>query len=201
MSLPTEGYPDCMRDLIEEFAHMPGIGVRTAERLAFYVLSADKDSIGRLSDSIRKVKESIHYCSKCYNLSEHEECRVCSDASRNQGVICVVEDPKDIITIEKVGVYKGLYHVLLGSLSPLEGIGPEDLKIKELMTRAKKVTEVLLATAPDTEGEATAIYLTKLLKAQQIKVTRLAQGIPVGCDLEFADRATLMHAIEARHEL
>lgn len=182
---------------------MPGIGTRTAERLAFYVLSAEKQSAERLADSIKKVNEGVHYCSRCFNLSEDEICAICSDLSRASDCICVVEEPKDIISIEKSGIYKGYYHVLLGALSPLDGIGPRDLKIQELLIRLKseQPKEVILATTSDTEGEATAIYLAKILKPLKVKVTRLAQGIPVGIDLEFTDRATLMRAIESRHEI
>lgn len=198
------GYPDCMRSLIEEFAKMPGVGIRTAERLAFYVLSADRESVERLATSIRKVNESIRYCQKCFNLSENEICSICMDPGRDQERICVVEEPKDIISIEKSGGYKGLYHVLLGVLSPLDGMGPQDLKIQELLARLKSnksIKEVIVATTSDTEGEATAIYLSKILKTNPVRVTRLAQGIPVGIDLEFADKATLMKAIEARREI
>lgn len=199
----TSGYPECMRALIEEFSHMPGVGVRTAERLAFYILTTDKISVERLADAILKVNESIRYCAKCFNLSEEETCAICSDPGRDAAKICVVEEPKDIISLEKSGVFRGLYHVLLGSLSPLDGIGPQDIKIQELIARVKGegIKEVILATAPDTEGEATAIYLARTLKPTKVKVTRLAQGIPVGSELEFADRATLMRAIEARHEI
>ena len=198
------GYPDCMRSLIEEFAKMPGVGIRTAERLAFYVLSADRESVERLATSIRKVNESIRYCQKCFNLSENEICSICMDPGRDQERICVVEEPKDIISIEKSGGYKGLYHVLLGVLSPLDGMGPQDLKIQELLARLKSnksIKEVIVATTSDTEGEATAIYLSKILKTNPVRVTRLAQGIPVGIDLEFADKATLMKATEARREI
>ena len=197
------GYPDCMKALIEEFSRMPGVGIRTAERLAFYVLTAEKDAIGRMADSLRKVNESIRYCTRCFNLSEGEFCSICADPSRDADKICVVEEPKDIISIEKAGAYRGRYHVLLGALSPLDGIGPQDIKVQELLARVRAdgIREVILATSPDTEGEATAIYLGRVLKPLKVKVTRLAQGIPVGTDLEFADRATLTRAIEARHEI
>ncbi len=197
------GYPDCMQALIEEFSRMPGVGVRTAERLAFYVLTADKDSIGRLAESLKKVNESIRYCSRCFNLSEAETCLICADPRREGDKICVVEEPKDTLSIEKANVFRGRYHVLLGALSPLDGVGPQDIKIQELLTRVKadNIKEVILATSPDTEGEATAIYLGRVLKPLKVRVTRLAQGIPVGTDLEFADRATLSRAIEARHEI
>jgi len=197
------GYPECMRELIEELAKMPGIGVRTAERLAFYVLTADKGNAEKLATSIRKVNESIRYCGKCFNLSEADLCSICSDNSRDPERVCVVEEPKDIISIERSGVFRGLYHVLLGALSPLDGVGPQDIKAQELIQRVKTqgIKEVILGTTSDTEGEATAIYLAKALKPFKIKTTRLAQGIPVGSDLEFADRATLIRSIEMRREI
>lgn len=203
MSRQRTGYPEPMQNLIEQFSQMPGVGVRTAERFAFYILTARKEDTDRLSDAIRRTKESIRYCRQCFNLSEKEICHICSDPTRETGMICVVEEPKDIIALEKSGVYHGLYHVLLGALSPLDGIGPNDLKIPELLSRlsANPITEAVLATTSDTEGEATAIYLTKALKPYKIKVTRLTQGVPVGTELEFADRATLMRAIETRQEV
>lgn len=203
MSRQGAGYPEPMQRLIEQFAQMPGVGARTAERFAFYILTARKEDTDRLSEAIRKTKEAIRYCRQCFNLSEKELCHVCSEPSRDPGILCVVEEPKDIIALEKSAVFHGQYHVLLGALSPLDGIGPGDLKIAELLTRlaANPFTEVLLATTSDTEGEATAIYLTKALKPFKIKVTRLAQGVPVGTELEFADRATLMRAIETRQEV
>lgn len=192
-----------MQVLIEELSKMPGIGVRTAERLAFYVLEADKISVERLSDALKKVNESIRYCRDCYNLSEDELCKICSNAARDHDCVCVVEEPKDIITIEKSGGFKGVYHVLLGVLSPLDGVGPQDIKIQELVDRIKqhKIKEVIIATTSDSEGEATAIYLAKALRPLGVRTTRIAQGIPVGSDLEFADRATLSRAIEARQEI
>ena len=199
----TGGYPESMKALIEGFAKLPGIGIRTAERLAFFVLMAEKQEMDDLAAAIRKVSESIRYCVRCFNLSEAEICTICSDSSREGGVLCVVEEPKDIISIEKSGSFHGRYHVLLGALSPLDGIGPKDIKIAELLTRVKSELpqEVIIATTPDTEGEATAIYLAKVLRPLKLRVTRLAQGIPLGADLEFADRATLMRSIEARHEI
>jgi recombination protein RecR len=197
------GYPESVKALIEEFAKLPGVGARTAERFAFWVLGAEKEETERLAAAIRKVSESVRSCGRCFNLSEGELCSICSDASRERGVLCVVEEPKDILTIEKAGTYRGLYHVLMGALSPLDGIGPRDLRIHELLERlkAEPVREALIATSPDTEGEATALYLARILKPLKLRVTRLAQGIPVGGDLEFVDRATLMRAIEARQEI
>ena len=194
------GYPDCMQTLIEEFSKMPGIGVRTAERLAFYILTTNKEATERLSEAVRKVRDTVRYCKDCFNLSENELCRICSDPTRDVHTLCVIEEPKDIIAMEKSGVFRGLYHVLLGALSPLDGVGPDDLKVPELLRRLKEgsVSEVILGTTSDTEGEATAIYLKGRIKTLGIKVTRLAQGIPLGTDLEFADRATLIRAIEAR---
>jgi len=196
-------YPECMQTLIEAFAKMPGIGIRTAERLAFYVLTADGVDVKTLSDSVQKVKESIRYCKACFNLSEEELCAICQDPGRERALLCIVEEPKDIIVIEKSGGFKGLYHVLLGALSPLDGIGPKDLKIPELIHRlgADIFQEIIIATTSDTEGEATSLYLNKVIKPLKIKITRLAQGMPMGSELEFTDRATLVKAIEARHEI
>lgn len=197
------GYPDCMQDMIEAFAKMPGIGVRTAERLAFYVLGTSNEQAMRLSDAILKIKSTIRYCKLCFNLSEKELCPICVDPARNKHLLCVVEEPKDIITIEKAGVYKGLYHVLLGNLSPLDGVGPEDIRAAELFSRVRsgKVVEVFIATTSDTEGEATAIYLKSQLKQLSVQISRLASGVPLGSDLEFADKATLAQAIEFRRVL
>ena len=196
-------YPESMQTLIEEFSRMPGIGIRTAERLAFYVLSASPESMTRLSRALEKVNRTIRFCNRCFNLSEGDTCAICNDGRRDPHTLCVVEEPKDIISIEKSGVYHGLYHVLLGVLSPLDGIGPQDIKIQSLLARVKaeNIKEVILATSSDTEGEATALYLIKVLKALKAKVTRLTQGIPVGSDLEFADRATLTRAMETRQEI
>jgi len=196
-------YPESMQALIQEFSRMPGVGIRTAERLAFYVLSAPLEPMVRLSEAIQKVNKTIHYCKLCFNLSEEDACTICKDPTRDTHTICVVEEPKDIISIEKSGAYRGIYHVLLGVLSPLDGVGPQDIKIQELISRIKKqgITEVIVATTSDTEGEATAVYLAKVVKACKVRITRLAQGIPVGSDLEFADRATLSKSILSRQEL
>lgn len=197
------GYPDCMQEMIEAFAKMPGVGIRTAERLAFYVLGTSNEQAKRLSDAIQKIKSTIRYCKQCFNLSERELCPICVDPTRSESVLCVVEEPKDIITIEKAGVYKGKYHVLLGNLSPLDGVGPEDIRAAELFSRVRsgKISEVFIATTSDTEGEATAIYLRTQLKQMPVQVSRLASGVPLGSDLEFADRATLAQAIEHRRVL
>jgi len=193
-------YPESMVQLIEEFARMPGVGRRTAERFAFYILSAPKEAVEELSRLLQKVNTQIHYCQECFNLSEAAVCHICSDPTRDHAVICVVQDPKDVIAIEKSGDYTGIYHVLMGVLSPLEGIGPKDIRIKELIERLKKgdIQEVILGTSSDTEGDATAVYLTKQLKTIKVKVTRIAHGVPVGSALEFVDRATLSRAFKQR---
>ena len=196
-------YPESMVRLIEEFGKMPGVGMRTAERFAFYILAAPRETIDVLTKTMIKVNEGIRYCHQCFNLSEEDSCHICSDPTRDHAVICVVQDPKDIIAIEKSSDYTGIYHVLLGALSPLEGIGPKDIKIKELLTRLKTgaIQEVILATSSDTEGDATALYLTKHLKVFKVKVTRIAHGVPVGSALEFADKATLARAMKLRQEV
>ena len=196
-------YPESMVNLIEEFAKIPGVGRRTAERFAFYILSAPKEEVDALSKLLAKVNENIHYCRDCFNLSEGDICHICADPTRDHSVICVVENPKDVIAIEKSGNYSGIYHVLLGVLSPLEGIGPKDLKIKELIERLKKgfVKELILGTSSDTEGDATSMYLTKHLKDLRIKITRIAHGVPVGSALEFVDKATLYRAFKQRQEV
>jgi recombination protein RecR len=192
-----------LRKLINELEKMPGIGPKTAQRLAFYILKAEKNEILNLARTIEEVKNKIKYCSICFNITELDPCFICSSPKRDKSSICVVEEPLDIITIEKTGIFKGVYHVLLGSLSPLDGIGPEDLKIKELLLRLEKnnVKEVIIATNPNAEGEATSIYLSNLIKPLGIKVTRLAQGIPMGTSLEYADEVTLSKAIEGRKEI
>lgn len=196
-------YARSMQSLIKEFSRMPGIGTRTAERLAFYILKLSKEDAERLADSILKVKSTIRFCGVCNNLSEGETCLICRDGSRDKGIICVVEEPNDASAIEKTGKFNGVYHVLLGRLSPLDGIGPESLKINELLERLKKerIREVIIASNSDTEGETTALYITKVLRPCKVKITRLAYGIPVGSDLKYADQATLMKAIEGRLEI
>jgi len=189
-----------MVNLIEAFAKMPGVGVRTAERFAFYILGAPREAVENLSKLLVKVNENIHYCRVCFNLSEHALCHVCDDPTRERSVLCVVEDPKDVIAIEKSGDFHGVYHVLLGALSPLEGIGPKDIKIKELLDRLKvsETKEVVIATTSDTEGDATALYLLKQLKNFKVKLTRIAHGVPVGSALEFVDKTTLARAFRHR---
>ena len=196
-------YPESMVNLIEEFAKMPGVGSRTAERFAFYILGAPRETVESLSKLMVKVNENIHYCQDCFNLSEESICHICSDPTRDHSLLCVVQDPKDVIAIEKAGDYRGIYHVLLGALSPLEGIGPKDIRIKELLPRLKKgeIKEVIIGTSSDTEGDATALYLLKQLKTLKIKVTRIAHGVPVGSALEFVDKATLSRAFRHRQEI
>jgi len=196
-------YPDSMIQLIEEFAKMPGVGRRTAERFAMYILSAPAESVDNLSELVRKVHQNIHACQECFNLSEETICHICGDPTRNHTLLCVVQTPKDVIAIEKSGDYAGIYHVLMGALSPLEGVGPKDLRIKELLDRVKKGTfkEVVLGTSSDTEGDATSTYLMKQLKPLKVKVTRIAHGVPVGSALEFVDKATLTRAFRHRQEI
>ena len=210
-------YTQSMEKLIEALGKFPGVGPKTAERLAFYIFKAPLEDTNMLVKAIAEVKEKIQYCSVCNNITETNSCEICRNLSRDVSIICVVETPQDILAMEKVRNYKGVYHVLLGALSPLDGIGPGDLKIKELLVRlqagnpaagqtgavsvSNKVKEVILATNPDVEGEATAIYLSQLIKPLGIKVTRLAQGLPLGADLEYADEVTLSMAIEGRREI
>lgn len=189
-----------MLKLINEFSKLPTIGPKTAQRLAFYILKISKEEVSRLSDSLIEVKKKIKYCQVCFNISEEDICLICKDTRRNNSLICVVEQPFEIMVIEKLAVYKGLYHVLLGNISPLEGICPEDLKIKELLKRLKEkeVKEVILATNSDIQGETTAIYLHKLIHPLGIYVSRIAYGVPVGGSLEYVDEMTLTKAIEGR---
>jgi recombination protein RecR len=190
---------DSLHQLIEEFAQLPGIGRKSAQRLALHVLKLPKEDVERMAQALRNVKEKMRYCTTCWNFTEHDPCAICANPKRDAHMICVVEEPNDVLAIEKTNDYRGLYHVLGGALAPLEGIGPEDLKVKELLTRiTPEVKEVLLALNPNIEGEATTIYLTRLLKPLGVDVTRLARGLPIGGDLEFADEATLSRAIEGR---
>lgn len=192
---------DSIDKLIEEFSKLPGIGQKSAQRLAFYVLKIKREEAKKFAQAILRVKEKITYCSVCFNLTEDDPCKICKDKKRDGSVICVVEEANDVVALEKTNQFKGLYHVLGGVLAPLDGIGPDELRIKELMLRLKKaVKEVILATNPSTEGEATAVYLSKLIKPMRIKVTRIARGLPAGGDLEYADMATLSKALEGRVE-
>lgn len=189
-----------MQELIDCFKKMPGIGAKTAERMAFHVLKSSADEMMKFSSVIRKVKEDMRFCRKCGNLSEAENCSICNDPRRDKTVVCVVEEPTDLILIEKSGRYKGVYHVLFGVISPLDGIGPEELRIKELLSRIKEdnVKEVILATDSNAEGETTALYLTEHIQPLKVKVSRIAYGIPVGGNLDYIDQATLIRAIEGR---
>ena len=182
---------------------MPGVGRRTAERFAFYILGTSPETVESLSKLLVKVNQNIHYCQECFNLSENSICRICSDPTRDHSVLCIVEDPKDVIAIEKSGDFSGIYHVLLGALSPLEGVGPKDIRIKELFNRLKKdeIKEVIIGTSSDTEGDATSLYLLKHLKTFGIKLTRIAHGVPVESALEFVDKATLSRAFRQRQEV
>lgn len=196
-------FPVSMKLLIEEFSKMPGIGHKSAQRLAFYILRCQKDEAEALTAAIKKVKESVRFCRICNNLSDEDTCEICKSQLRDRSLLCVVEEPNDVVTIEKAGNYDGVYHVLLGSLSPLDGIGPSELKIKELVERVKKekFREIIIATDFNTEGEATALYIVKLLKGSGTRLTRVAYGIPVGGGLEYADQATIAKAFEGRREL
>ena len=191
-----------LEKLIDEFSKLPGIGKKTAQRMAFYILKGKKEEAEALAKAILEVMEKVKYCSICFNLTEDDPCVICKDEKRDRSIICVVEEANDVVALEKTEQYNGLFHVLGGVLSPLDGVGPDDLKIKELLTRLKEkeVKEVILATNPNTEGEATAIYIAKLIKPLGIKVTRIARGLPAGGDLEYADQVTLANAIEGRVE-
>ena len=195
-------YPRPMGKLIQELSKLPGIGPKTAQRLAFYILGLNKGRVNELSNALLEAKDKIKYCSICNNLTEKDPCNICRSIERDKNIICVVESPKDIIAMEKTGEFNGLYHVLHGSISPIDGIGPEDIKIKNLLPRLKEdVDEVIIATDPDVEGDATAMYIAKLIKVLEIKVTRIAHGLPVGGNLEYADEVTLSRALEARVEI
>lgn len=196
-------YEGPIQDLIDELSRLPGIGPKSAQRLAFHLVKAPIEEARRLSESIVRAKERIAFCSECGNVAEGERCRICLDEGRDRTVLCVVEEPKDVATIEKAGVIKGRYHVLGGAISPLDGIGPDDLRTQELLDRVQRdgVAEVIIATNPNLEGNATAMYVAALLKPIGVRVTRLASGLPVGGDLEYADEVTLSQALEGRREL
>ena len=197
-------YPRSLNKLINELGKLPGIGGKTAQRLAFHVLSLTDREAEMLAESIVEAKRSLHYCSVCGTLTDKDICGICSDSSRDRSVICVVETPQDVMAMERIREYKGTYHVLHGAISPAEGIGPADINLKSLIERLQgdsDVEEVIIATNPNIEGEATAMYIARLLKPAGIKVTRIAHGIPVGGDLEYADEVTLLKAVEGRREL
>ncbi len=196
-------FPVALERLTEEFAKLPGIGGKTAQRLAFYVLSLPEEEARSFSEAIMEAKRTVHTCPVCQNLTDGELCGICADEERDHSVICVVAEPKDVIALERAREYHGVYHVLHGVISPLSHIGPDDIRIRELLSRVAKgdVQEVIMATNPDTEGEATAMYISRLLRPMEIKVTRLAYGIPVGSQLEYADEVTLLRALEGRREI
>ena len=194
--------PDALLRLIEELQRLPGIGPKGAQRLAFHLLKTPREQADALADALRDVKERVTYCSVCNSITEVDPCAFCSDTERNHNVICVVEEPQNVSAIERTREFKGVYHVLMGALSPLQGIGPDDLKIKSLLQRVSNgVTEVILATNPNVEGEATALYLARLLKPLGVKVTRIAMGVPMGSDLEYTDEVTMHKAMEGRREV
>jgi recombination protein RecR len=196
-------YPEPFARLIEALQRLPGIGPKSAQRMTFFLLKRPIDEVRELSESIMAVKEKITYCRTCFNVTDEDPCRICADPARDDRVLCVVEEPNDLLAMERTGEFRGRYHVLLGALSPLDGIGPEDIKVRELLARleAGETTEVILATNPNVEGEATAIFLAKLLRPLGVRVTRIARGLPVGGDLEYADQVTLSKALEGRREI
>lgn len=189
--------------LLEELERLPGIGPKSAQRIAYWLLASETADAERLAGAITEVKRSIHFCPVCFNFAEDELCAICADSRRDQSKICVVEEPRDLVAVDRTGEYRGLYHVLQGAISPIDGIGPERLKVRELLDRlaSGEVTEVVIATNPNVEGETTALYLARLIKPLGVKVTRIASGLPVGGDLEYADEVTLGRALEARREM
>jgi recombination protein RecR len=193
-------YEGIIQDLIDELGRLPGVGPKSAQRIAFHIIQSDRVDVTRLAEVLKTVKERVKFCAICGNISEEELCKICRDPRRDKTSICVVEESKDVLAIEKTREFKGSYHVLGGAISPIDGVGPENLRIKELMTRLAETTigEVIIATDPNLEGEATATYLTRLIKPSGIKVSRLASGLPVGGDLEYADEITLGRAFEGR---
>jgi recombination protein RecR len=196
-------YPEPFARLIEALQRLPGIGPKSAQRMTFYLLKRPIDEVRELSEAVIALKEKITYCRICFNVTDEDPCRICADPARDNRVLCVVEEPNDLLAMERTGEFRGRYHVLLGALSPLDGIGPEDIKVRELLARLEsgETTEVILATNPNVEGEATAIFLAKLLRPLGVRVTRIARGLPVGGDLEYADQVTLSKALEGRREI
>ena len=191
---------DAVEKAIHELSKLPGIGRKSAQRHVFYLLKQSDDDVRQLSESLLELKSKVIHCSTCFNITELDPCRICSSEKRDRSVICVVEEANDVLALEKTGEFRGLYHVLGGALSPLDGIGPDDLHVKELLVRLQNVNEIIIATNPNTEGEATAIYLSKLIKPIGVKTSRIARGIPVGSDLEYVDEITLARAMEGRLE-
>ena len=196
-------YPEPFARLIEALQRLPGIGPKSAQRITFFLLKRPIDEVRELSEAVIALKEKITYCTNCFNVTDEDPCRICADPARDDRVLCVVEEPNDLLAMERTGEFRGRYHVLLGALSPLDGIGPEDIKVRELLARLERgeTTEVILATNPNVEGEATAIFLAKLLRPLGVRVTRIARGLPVGGDLEYADQVTLSKALEGRREI
>jgi recombination protein RecR len=196
-------YEGVVQDLIDELGRLPGVGPKSAQRIAFHLLQADAVDVKRLVDALTEVKARVRFCETCGNVAEGAQCRICADPRRDGSSLCVVEEPKDVVAIERTREFRGRYHVLGGAISPIEGVGPDDLRIKELMTRlaSGEVTEIIIATDPNLEGEATASYLARFLRPMGLKVTRLASGLPVGGDLEYADEVTLGRAFEGRRLL
>ena len=196
-------YEGAVQDLIDELGRLPGVGPKSAQRIAFHLLASESADVSRLVAALKRVQEEVRFCVTCYNVAEAEQCRICRDPRRVDDVLCVVEEPKDVVAIERTGEFRGRYHVLGGAINPLEGIGPDNLRIRELLIRlgTGEVRELILATDPNTEGEATATYLARLLKPIGLRVTRLASGLPVGGDLEYADEVTLGRAFEGRRRI
>ena len=196
-------FPAALQNLADQFARLPGIGSKTAQRLAFHVLGLPQEEAQRFADAILEAKKQVHTCPRCQNLTDRELCPICDDPTRDQGVICVVAEPKDVIAMERSREFRGVYHVLHGVISPLNHVTQDDIRIKELLMRVGtgEIREVIMATNPDTEGEATAMYISRLLRPMEIKVTRLAYGVPVGSQLEYADEVTLSRALEGRQEI
>ena len=196
-------YEGVVQDLIDELGRLPGVGPKSAQRIAFHLLAAEPADVRRLAEVLLEVKDKVQFCRTCGNVAEADECRICLDPRRDRAVICVVEEPKDVVAVERTREFRGRYHVLGGAISPIEGIGPDDLRVKELMTRLADgtVTELIIATDPNLEGEATATYLARLVKPMGLTVSRLASGLPVGGDLEYADEVTLGRAFEGRRSL
>ncbi len=196
-------HPPAVARLIESLQRLPGIGPKTAQRLAFHLLKQSTATVQDLADALVDVKASVVHCSRCFNVTDRDPCGICDDPARDEAVLCVVEEPNDLVAMERTGEFRGRYHVLLGALSPLDGIGPDELKVRELLARveANHVREVILATNPNVEGDATALYLAKLLRPLGLRITRIARGLPVGGDLEYADEVTLSRALEGRREM
>ena len=196
-------FPEPVARLIEALQKLPGVGPKSAQRMTFFLLKRPADEVGELSAALTALKTRIVHCSRCFNVTEEDPCRICGDPARDARSLCVVEEPNDLLAVERTGEFKGRYHVLMGALSPLDGVGPEDIRVRELLHRldGETVDEVILATNPSVEGEATAIYLAKLLKPLGLRVTRIARGLPVGGDLEYADEVTLSKALEGRKEM